>query len=136
MGYSSKNPNGVAMTCINYKDTVTLVTTTVDSYGAEVADEEYEVQAVVEMATGYTHSDNQDAITSDAIVYVDPSNEDVQDNFYRLEEMLVIIDIFGTHENRSWFKVTNVVVARDTQLCNTVDNIQLNLKKVSPPSVS
>ncbi len=124
------------MTCIEYNDTVTLCTTTVDAYGAEIVDEEYEVPAVVEMATGYIHSDNQDAITSDAIVYVDPSDQDVADNYYRLEEMLVVANLFGAPENRSWFKVTNVVVARDTQLCNEIDNVQLNLKKVSPPSVS
>jgi hypothetical protein len=120
------------MTCIDYKDTITLVTTTVDSYGAEVVDSEYEVNAIVEMATGYTHSDYQDAITSDAIAFLDPTNSDVIANFYRLEEMLVIANLFGASEAQSWFKIENVVVARDTLLCNTINNVQVNLKKVRP----
>lgn len=120
------------MVCINYNDTITLVTTSVDSYGAEYVDQEYDVPAVVEMATGYIHGDNQDAITSDAIAFVDPTNSDVIANAYRLEEMLVIANLYGETEAQSWFKVTNVVVARDTQLCNTIDNVQLTLKKVRP----
>ena len=120
------------MVCINYNDTITLVTTTVDSYGAEIVDQEYDVPAVVEMATGYAHSGNQDAITSDAIAFVDPTNADVLENFYRLEEMLVIANLFGASEAQSWFKIENVIVARDTQLCNKVDNVQLSLKKVRP----
>jgi len=84
------------------------------------------------MATGYTHSDHQDAITSDAIAFIDPSNSNVISNFYRLEEMLVIANLFGASEAQSWFKIESVVVARDTLLCNNIDNVQLNLKKVRP----
>lgn len=120
------------MVCINYNDTITLVTTTVDSYGAEVVDQEYEVPATVEMATGYEHGNNQASITSDAIAFIDPTNSNVVANAYRLEEMLVIANLFGESEAQSWFKIENVTVARDTQLCNTIDNVQLNLKKVRP----
>lgn len=121
------------MACINYNDTITLVTTTVDEYGAEVPGDEYDVAAVVEMATGYTHDNHQDAIVSDAIAFVDPTNSDVQANFYRLEEMLVIANLFGDSEINSWFKVIDVTVSRDTQLCNQIDNVQVSLKKISPP---
>lgn len=120
------------MTCIDYKDTITLITTTVDNYGAEVVESEYEVPAIVEMATGYIHTDNQAAITSDAIAFLDPSNSDLIANFYRLEEMLVIANLFGASEAQSWFKIESVVIARDTLLCNQIDNVQITLKKVRP----
>lgn len=116
---------------IVYNDTVTLVTTTVDIYGSETVDEQYEVPAVVELGVGFTHADNQDAITSDAIVRVDPTNSDVQDNFYRLEGMMVIIDTFGSGNSLNWYRVADVTVYRDTQLSNQIDNIQLTLEKTT-----
>lgn len=118
--------------CIEYPDNITLVSTTVDGYGKLVIDDEEDVQAIFEMATGYAHTDNQEAITSDAIAFVSPEDEFVADNFYRLEEMLVVADLFGSSDDQSWFKVVNVIVSRDSQLCNTIDNVQLQLKKTSP----
>lgn len=115
--------------CIAYNDTVTLVKTTVDGYGSQILDDSADVPAVVELNTGYTHAANQDAVTSDAIVLVDPTNAFVQANFYRLEEMLVVIDLFNTPLGDAWYKVESVTVNRDHQLCNQIDNVQLNLKK-------
>lgn len=117
--------------CIQFNDTITLVTTTPDEYGSEIVDEIAEVNAAIDLNTGYSHSSNQDAVTSDAIAYLDPNDEFIQDNFYRLEEMLVMIDLFGTPESRAWYKITQVNPARDTQLCNRVDHVEVLLKKTT-----
>lgn len=121
---------------MKYPDTVTFVETTVDEYGTVLTGDEYEVKAIFEQSIGWSHGDNQSAITSDAICRPDPSNSFIQDNFYRLEEYILVAEKFGSPASRSWFKVENVATYQDTQLCNTLDNIQLNLKKVSAPNVS
>lgn len=116
---------------LKYNETVTLMTTSVDEYGADVIEAQEVVMAIVEQNTGYTHGNNQTAVVSDAIVYVDPLEPFVRDNFNRLEEMLVIVQLFGVPESKAWFKVTNVTVARDHLLSNRIDNIRLSLKKTS-----
>lgn len=120
------------MSCIQFDDTVTLITTTVDEYGSDVLGQSEAVQAAIDLNTGYTHASNQDAVTSDAIAFLDPSDEFIADNYYRLEEMYLVIDLFGTPEPRAWYKITEVNVARDTQLCNEIDHIEALLKKTSP----
>lgn len=120
------------MTCIQFDDIITLVTTTVDEYSTDVIDDFSEVSAAIDLNTGYAHNSNQDAITSDAIAFLDPTDEFLQDNYYRLEEMFLVIDLFGTPENRAWYQIIQVNVARDTQLCNDVDHIEVLLKKTAP----
>lgn len=114
---------------IKYGDTVTLVKTREDGYGKEIVDTVEDVPAVVEMNTGLAHAANQDAITSDATVYPDPSNAYVLANLKILEEMTVIIPLFGRTEGEQWFKVDSADIVRDHQLGNQIDNIRLSLTK-------
>lgn len=120
------------MTCLKMNDTITLVATQPDEYGTEEVESEAEVRAAVDLSTGYSHGANQDAVESDAVAFLSPEDEFVSDNFYRLEEMLVSIPLFGTPERRTWYKVVSVNVARDTQLCNEIDHLELLLKKTAP----
>lgn len=123
------------MICLDLQDTILLVATAPDEYGTEHIDDQAEVQAAIDLNTGYSHSGNQDAVTSDAVAFISPSNSFVQDNFYRLEEMLVAIDLFDTPDQRAWYKVSSVNVARDTQLCNKIDHLELLLKKTNQPEL-
>jgi hypothetical protein len=116
---------------ISYPDTITLLTTDVNLYGSEIVDEESEVACAIELNTGYMHTANQDAVNSDAIVFIDPNDPFVVDNFYRLEEMLVVITKYGSKEEDAWYKVTKAIVSMDHQLTNQIDNVQLNLKKTT-----
>lgn len=120
------------MTCIQMDDLVTLVVTSPNEYGTEVLESEAEIDAAIDLSTGYSHGANQDAITSDARVFVSPLSDFVKANFYRLEELLVKIDLFDTPDNMAWYKVDSVNVARDTQLCNEIDHLELVLKKTAP----
>lgn len=117
--------------CLDYKDTVQLVLPVIDSYGSEKIGQVETVNCLFISNTGWSHSNNQNAITSDAELYIDPSHWFVQENYNRLEEMLVIASRFGSDSGESWYKITNVVVAEDKLLCNEIDNIKIGLKKTT-----
>lgn len=117
--------------CLDYKDTVRIILPGVDGYGAELVDDEATVGALFGQNTGWSHGNNQAAITSDAFCYVDPSNEFVMDHFNRLEGMLVVAQLFGVGLADAWYRVVNVSVGRDSLLCNEIDNILLGLKKTT-----
>jgi hypothetical protein len=114
---------------ITYTDTITIVLTAVDGYGSEIVDYEHEVAAVFEQNTGYQRSNSQSAITSDARAVIDPTDDWVVENFFRLEGALVVADIFGAGQARSFYRIRTVDVGRDHQLGNQVDNVVLALDK-------
>ena len=91
--------------------------------------EQYEVKATFLQNTGFLHTNNQDVIDSDAIVYPDELNAVVKSLANRLEGMYVIAALYGADEDESWYKITKVSVNRDHLLTNTIDNIQCLLKK-------
>ena len=112
------------MICITYKDTIRLIKPVVDGYGAESIGEMSNVPSLFAQNTGWSHGSNQSAITSDAVVYVDPNNAFVLANFNRLEGMLVVAQLFGVEEEEAWYRIIGVNVGRDLLLCNQIDNIQ------------
>lgn len=117
------------MTCITYKDTIRIVKPVVDGYGSEKIGEIANVKALFSQSTGWSHGANQSAIDSDAIAYIDPIDSFVTTNFYRLEGMMVIAELFGVPEEDAWYRIVDVNVGRDLLLCDKVDNIRIALKK-------
>jgi hypothetical protein len=118
---------------IEYQDTVTLLITGVDEYGSEtVVDESTTVPAAIELNTAAGRARNRSEIDGAPRVYVDPTDEFVQDNYYRLEGALVIMALFGAGTSQSWWRVTKVEVARSHQLDNEIDNVTLSLAKTAP----
>src|SRR4051812_32249232 len=90
---------------IDYKETHSLVFTKTDAYGAQTVDDEVQVRGLAVLGgfqssrtTGFatTHGANQDALTGDVTLYIDPSDENAIANHYRLEEALVVLDLFDT----------------------------------------
>lgn len=123
------------MICLNYQDTIVLADTLPDEYGTEQISDQTSVGALIVVNSGYSHGANQDAVTTNTVVFVDPSNQFVIDNSYRLEEFLINMPIYGTAIEDAWYKVVNVDVNRDILLCNQIDTISLTLKKtVGSPS--
>lgn len=120
--------------CIHMQDPITLVLTdpSDDGFASEVVSDQADVMAAVDFNTGYAHGGHSDTVNSDATIFVNPMDDFVKANFNRLEEMLVLIDLFNTPENRAWYKVVRVQVARDTQLCNEIDHLELLVKKTAP----
>lgn len=114
---------------LEYKDSIQLVKPVIDEYGSEKIGEIETVPALFIQNTGWTHQSNQEAINANSIIYIDPSNDFVLENFNRLEEMLVIANPFSALDSDSWYKVIDVTVGQDKLLTNQIDNIRLELKK-------
>lgn len=116
---------------LDYKDTISLVDPVIDEYGAEKIGRIETVNALFIQRTASSHVSNQDQIDSDAEIYIDIENDFVADNFYRLEEMLVIANPFGASSADSWYKIISVTVGQDKLLGNDIDNVRLDLKKTT-----
>lgn len=116
---------------INYQDTATIVVMGGSSeYANDKSVEEMAAVSVVFLQnTGLSHGAYQDAITSDAIMYVDPEDGFVQSHFYRLEDMFVLAPLFGATDPEGWYKIESVTVNRDHLLSNEIDNVECALKK-------
>lgn len=112
-------------------DTVKLATTTNDGYGDRTVTVLTEVGAVFNQRTAVRHADNADAITSDATVYLDPKNQIVLDNAYRLEGMYIIAQPFGQETEESWYRIIAVNVGQRKLLNNVVENIYCHLEKTA-----
>lgn len=113
------------------KDTIQLVTTSTDGYGDKTTQVLTAVKCLFVQRTSVSHDNNADGVQSDAIVYLDPQNQIVLDNAYRLEGMYVIANIFAQPEQTSWYKIVGVRVGQRKLLDNTVDNIHCDLQKVA-----
>jgi len=116
-----------------YQDQVTFVRFTIDEYDTERILDTTTVPAIIEHNTGWAHGNNQDIITSDAIIRPDPENAFVKANYHRLEEMLVITRPYGDPEHEAWYRVISVTTFKRPLLCNDVDNIEIALKKSTEP---
>jgi len=112
-------------------DTVKLATTTVDGYGDKTVTVLTEVNSLFVQKSSVTHGTNADGITSDATVYLDPTNVIVLTNAFRLEGMYIIAQPFGQVTQESWYRITHVTVGQRKLLNNAVDNIHCSLEKVA-----
>lgn len=124
---------------LDYKDTVQLISTQLasDGYGTEIVDEVNDVQALFLSNTGWQHGNFQTQTTSDAEVYLDPEDEFVMANAYRLEGMYILANRFEGEDSQEWYKITQVIVGEDKLLDNQIDNVQCQLKKTTEvPNVS
>lgn len=112
-------------------DTVKIATTTFDGYGDKTLTILTEVKCLFIHRLGVQNETFMDTTTSDASVYLDPTNQLIVDNMYRLEGMYVIAQPFGTSQEESWYRITNVTVAQKKLLTNKIDNILCRLQKIS-----
>ena len=123
---------------LEYRDSATFVIVNSTGYGNnKIIEEEETVSCIFLQNTAFSHSNFRDNIESDAICYPDPTNDFILENYYRLEGMYIKINMFGSTNDISWYKIENVSVNRNHLLGEEVDNIELNLKKTRPiPTVS
>lgn len=115
---------------LNHKDSVTFIVVDSTGYGnKKVVTQQHDVKGTFLQSTGFLHSNNQDIINSDAILYPNERDAFVIANHNRLEGMCVIVTPYGGSDDQGWYKVTSVTVNRDHLLGNKIDNILLTLKK-------
>jgi hypothetical protein len=81
--------------------------------------------------TSVQHGENADAVMSDATIYLDPNNEIVLNNMFRLEGMYIIAQPFGQADNEAWYRITHVAVGQRKLLDNMVENIHCTLEKTA-----
>lgn len=116
---------------MNFPDTVTLYEVTYDEdYGKPVLSAGTSVKAAFEQPIGWEHSDSQDAITSDARLWLDPDNSFLTSRGYRIEGLHVKVNLFGASDRDQYFEIVNVHPVRDTLLGNRVRHVECDLKKV------
>jgi hypothetical protein len=113
------------------QDTVKLATTTTDGYADKTVTVLTEVKSLFIQRTNVEHNNNIESDMSDAVVYLDPTNQVVLDNAYRLEGMYIIAQPFGQSQQESWYKIVGVSVGQRKLLNNAVDNIHCTLDKVA-----
>lgn len=125
---------------INYQDTITIVTVEADSDGyANDKDvtQQVDIPVIFIQSTEFVRNGFQENIDADAICYPDPNTPFVAENADRLEGMYIIAPLYGADAVDSWYKVETCTVNRDHLLTNSVDNIELLLKKTEAiPGVS
>lgn len=109
---------------MKYPDTVQLATVTSDGYGDKTATVLAQTNAAFIERTALDHALNADNITSDAAVYLDPTNAVVNAKITMLEGTYVL-------SNQQWYCVKHVVIARRKLLNNAIDNIYCLLEKES-----
>jgi len=122
---------------LKYPDTGIFIKVTSDGYANnKIVSEQASVPIIFVQNTGFERNDSQDSVVSDAICYPDFTNEFIEESVNRLEGMYLIVRLFGSSEDQSWYKIIDVTVNRDHLLGNIIDNIELRLKKTQPLNVT
>lgn len=116
---------------LDYKDSISLIDPVIDEYGAEKIGQVETVPALFIQNTGWSHSANQAQVDSNAEIYIDPTHWFVVQNYYRLEDMLVIANPLGGDADDAWYRIVDVTIGQDKLLTNSIDNIRLELKKTT-----
>lgn len=118
---------------LQYNDLATFVSVTSGAYGNnKTVDEQVLVPVIFLQTTGFERNGFQDSFVADAICYPDPTNAFVVEHANRLEGMFIIMQLYGSTPEESWYKIEEVSVNRDHLLTNTIDNVELLLKKTRP----
>lgn len=113
---------------MKYPDTIKLATTTQDGYGDRSVTVLDEIPAAFIKRAGITHDTNTEGETSDAAVYLLPTNAKVIDKKDDLEGMYIIVSPFSAN---NWYRIISVNVAERKLLNNTIDNVYCRLQKVA-----
>lgn len=123
-----------------FSDAVTLYEVTYsEDYGKPTLASATTVNASFEQNTGMAHANFQDAVTSDARLYLDPDNAFLTSRAYRIEGLIAKVNLFSGTDRDQYFEITNVAVIRDTLLGNTVQHVECGLKKttdLTPQAIS
>ena len=110
---------------MKYPDVVKLATVNADGYGDRTVTGAVDVQACFIKRAGYEHGSNSEGETSDAAVYLLPTDPNVLASKDDLESMYLM---FGTD---NWYRIKSANVAQRKLLNNKIDNVYCRLEKVA-----
>lgn len=123
---------------LRYNETLTFVIAESSGYkGTKVATEQHDVDCIFIQSVDFFNAGFQETRDADAVVFVNPEDDFILENYYRLEGMYIVAPLFGAGDDVSWYRIESTSANRDHLLSNTTDNIECLLKKASPiPGVS
>lgn len=113
---------------MKYPDTVRLATTQADGYGDKTVTSFDEIPATFAKRKGYAHATNSEGETSDATVYLLPTNPTVLSKMNDLEGMLIQL---APYSDNNWYRIASVDIAERKLLDNALDNVYCRLQKVA-----
>lgn len=113
---------------MNYPDTIKLATVTPDMYGDNTVTALTEIPASFIKRSGLTRSENTEGESSDAAVYLIPTNARVLEVEDELEGMYLQVEPFT---DNSWYRVVSANYARRKLLNNALNNVYCRLDKVA-----
>lgn len=113
---------------MKYPDTIRLATTSSDGYGDKTVASFNEIPASFARRKGYAHANNSEGDTSDATVYLLPTNPTVLSKMKKLEGMLLQLEPYSDDD---WYRVSSVDIAERKLLDNAIDNVYCRLQKVA-----
>lgn len=119
---------------IRYNGTVTFYRVESNGYSnSKISVGYWCVDALFLSNIGFAQGNNQEATTSDALVYPNPEDEFILDNMNKLEGLYVLAPFCDVEDEDNWYKVTRAVINRKHLLDNDIDNIECSLKKTRRP---
>lgn len=113
---------------MNYPDTIRLATTQSDGYGDKTVTMLDEIPATFAKRKGYEHGTNSEGETSDATVYLSPTNPTVLSKMNSLEGMFIQL---SPYSDNTWYRIASVNIAERKLLDNALDNVFCRLQKVA-----
>lgn len=113
---------------MRYPDTVKLATVSTDGYGDKTVESVEEIPAAFIKRAGVLHNNNTEGETTDAAVYLQPTNATVLEHKDELEGMYIVAPPFS--EN-NWYRITSANIAERKLLNNAIDNVYCRLEKVA-----
>lgn len=113
---------------MNYPDTIKLATTTPDGYGDKTVTVLDDVSASFIQRSGISHENHADGDTSDAAVYLYPTNATVLSHRKDLEGMYILVEPFADDQ---WYRISHANFAERKLLNNAIDNVYCKLDKVA-----
>lgn len=113
---------------MKYPDTIRLATTAPDGYGDKTVTAFDEIPASFARRKGYAHATNSEGETSDATVYLLPTNSAVLSKKNNLEGMLLQL---APYSDDNWYRISSVDIAERKLLDNVIDNVYCRLQKVA-----
>ncbi len=116
---------------LNFTDVVTFFATTTNDYGQDVLGAETDVSGLFVQSTGYQHNNHQDSVTSGSFLYLPADNNFVKDNAFRLEGMVVRINLFGGENGKQYFRIVSASPGRDILTNGIVRHIECQLEKTT-----
>lgn len=106
---------------LNYLDTVRLIQTVQNGYGDNTISVDIQVPALFHEGTSQAESGYVERIACDAHVYLDPEDEYIKQNAFRLEGMYLVANLYGGIESESWYKISRVVIGQRKLLDNAIN---------------